>query len=163
KWRRWQYARHWDAVMSVARLAVAHRGRVVVPVLDKVTSTGCTDLVRVRLVSGQCPADYASRTDNLAHGFGAFLCRGRTARPPAPPGGPRTALAPPHPRAATPPPSPPPAMADLRALPVGRREDGTIWSVRLHGTHLLIAGSTGAGKGSILWGLVRALLGHLQA
>ncbi len=58
---------------------------------------------------------------------------------------------------------PTPAAADLRALPVGRREDGTVWSVRLHGTHLLIAGSTGAGKGSILWGLVRALLGHMQA
>ena len=34
--------------------------------------------------------------------------------------------------------------------------------MRLHGTHLLIAGSTGAGKGSILWGLVRSLIGHLQ-
>jgi S-DNA-T family DNA segregation ATPase FtsK/SpoIIIE len=54
-------------------------------------------------------------------------------------------------------------MADLRALPVGRREDGTVWQVRLHGTHLLIAGSTGAGKGSILWGLVRALLGDMRA
>jgi len=37
--------------------------------------------VTVRLVSGQCPADYAARTDNLAHGFGAHLCRVRTARP----------------------------------------------------------------------------------
>ena len=30
--------------------------------------------------------------------------------------------------------------------------------IRLHGTHLLIAGATGAGKGSYLWGLVRAML-----
>jgi S-DNA-T family DNA segregation ATPase FtsK/SpoIIIE len=30
------------------------------------------------------------------------------------------------------------------------------WLVRLHGTHLLIAGATGAGKASLLWGLVRA-------
>jgi len=28
RWRRWQYARHWDGVMTVARLAVAHHGRV---------------------------------------------------------------------------------------------------------------------------------------
>ena len=26
-------------------------------------------------------------------------------------------------------------------------------AIRLHGTHLLIAGATGAGKGSYLWGL----------
>jgi S-DNA-T family DNA segregation ATPase FtsK/SpoIIIE len=53
---------------------------------------------------------------------------------------------------------PDPARPDLKALPVGRREDGLPWLVRLHGTHLLIAGATGAGKGSLLWGLVRAML-----
>jgi S-DNA-T family DNA segregation ATPase FtsK/SpoIIIE len=159
RWRRWQYARHWDGVMTVARLAVAHHGRVLVPVLGKVVSTGCTDLVTVRLVSGQCPADYAARTDNLAHGFGAHLCRVRTARP----GRITLELVRRDALATVIPAFPTPPAAHLRALPVGRREDGTTWLVRLHGTHLLIAGSTGAGKGSILWGLVRALLGHLQA
>jgi DNA segregation ATPase FtsK/SpoIIIE, S-DNA-T family len=81
KWRRWCYARRRPGVMTVARLAVSHRGRVLVPVLGKVISNGCTDLVRVRLVSGQCPADYADRAENLAHGFGVFLCRVRSARP----------------------------------------------------------------------------------
>jgi S-DNA-T family DNA segregation ATPase FtsK/SpoIIIE len=57
---------------------------------------------------------------------------------------------------------PSPAAPDLRALPVGRREDGTLWSVRLHGTHLLIAGSTGAGKGSVIWGLIRALMSPMR-
>src|SRR5205814_1494028 len=56
-----------------------------------------------------------------------------------------------------------PAVPDLRALPVGRCEDGTVFTIRLHGTHLLIAGSTGAGKGSYLWGLVRALLPAMAA
>ncbi len=51
-----------------------------------------------------------------------------------------------------------PDMTDLRALPVGRREDGTPFAIRLQGTHLLIAGATGAGKGSYLWSLVRAML-----
>jgi S-DNA-T family DNA segregation ATPase FtsK/SpoIIIE len=41
---------------------------------------------------------------------------------------------------------------------VGRREDGLSWCVRLHGTHVLIAGATGAGKASLLWGLIRAML-----
>ncbi len=56
-----------------------------------------------------------------------------------------------------------PAHPDLRALPVGRREDGSPWLVRLHGTHLLIAGATGAGKASLLWGLVRAMFPLMQA
>ena len=51
-----------------------------------------------------------------------------------------------------------PARVDLRALPVGRREDGLPWLVRVHGTHMLIAGATGAGKASLLWSLVRAML-----
>jgi S-DNA-T family DNA segregation ATPase FtsK/SpoIIIE len=42
-------------------------------------------------------------------------------------------------------------------LQVGRREDGLPWLVRLHGTHVLLAGATGAGKASLLWGLVRAM------
>ncbi len=67
--------------MTISRLAPQHRGRILVPVLGKVTSTGCTDLVHVRLVSGQSPADFTNRADNLAHGFGAFICRVRTARP----------------------------------------------------------------------------------
>ena len=55
-----------------------------------------------------------------------------------------------------------PANPDLKALPVGRREDGLPWLVRLHGTHVLIAGATGAGKASLLWGLVRAMFPLMQ-
>jgi len=56
-----------------------------------------------------------------------------------------------------------PADPDLKALPVGRREDGSPFTIRLRGTHLLIAGATGAGKGSYLWSLVRAMLPLLTA
>ena len=56
-----------------------------------------------------------------------------------------------------------PATPDLKALPVGRREDGLPWLVRLHGTHVLVAGATGAGKASLLWGLVRAMFPLMQA
>jgi S-DNA-T family DNA segregation ATPase FtsK/SpoIIIE len=132
---------------------------ILLPVLGKVTSTGCTDLVHVRLVSGQSPADFADRADNLAHGFGARLFRVRTFRP----GWVLLELVRRDALAVIIPAFPIPATADLRALPVGRREDGTLWSVRLHGTHLLVAGSTGAGKASILWGLIRALLSLMRA
>ena len=58
---------------------------------------------------------------------------------------------------------PVPAHPDLKALPVGRREDGLPWLVKLHGTHVLIAGATGAGKASLLWSLVRAMFPLMQA
>jgi S-DNA-T family DNA segregation ATPase FtsK/SpoIIIE len=152
-WRAWGYRRKWPAVMTIADLAPFYRGRIILPVLVKVTSTRHVDRVAVRLVSGQSVADFAVRADNLAHGFRALLCRVRTAR-----SGAvvlefvrRDALA------AVIPALPIPIRADLRALPVGRREDGLPWLVKLHGTHLLIAGATGAGKASLLWGLVRAM------
>ena len=52
---------------------------------------------------------------------------------------------------------PVPEVCDLGAVPVGRREDGEPWTVRLRGSHTLIAGATGAGKGSVIWSLIRAL------
>jgi len=159
RWRWWFYRRHWHAVMTITRLAPSYRGRVVVPVLGKVTVAGCTDQITVRLVSGQFPADFAARAGGLAHGFRVHLCRVRSSAP-----GQvvlelvrRDALASPMPAL------PVPIVTDLRALPVGKREDGGLFSIRLQGTHLLIAGATGAGKGSYLWGLVRALLPAMAA
>jgi DNA segregation ATPase FtsK/SpoIIIE, S-DNA-T family len=158
-WRASAYRRRWPAVMTIADLAPFYRGRIILPVLVKVTSTRYVDRVAVRLVSGESATDFAARADNLAHGFGAMLCRVRTAR-----SGAvvlefvrRDALA------AIIPALPIPDRADLRALPVGRREDGLPWLVKLHGTHLLIAGATGSGKASLLWGLIRAMLPLMRA
>ena len=144
--------------MTIAGAAPWYQGRVILPVLGKVTATRYTDRVQVRLVSGQSAADIAKCAENLAHGFGALLCRVRSAR-----SGRvvlefvrRDALA------AIIPAVPIPASPDLKALPVGRREDGLPWLVRLHGTHVLVAGATGAGKASLLWGLVRAMFPLMQ-
>ncbi len=159
RWRWWFYRRHWQAVMTITRLAPAYRGRVVVPILGRVRVTGYTDVVSVRLVSGQSPADFADRAEGIAHGFRAHLCRVRSSAP-----GTvvlelvrRDTLAEPMPALAI------PDVTGLRALPVGKREDGGLFTVRLAGTHLLIAGATGAGKGSYLWGLVRAMLPAMAA
>ncbi len=158
KWRRWHYRRHWAAVMTIGRLAPVYQGRLLLPVLGKVTSTGYTDRVAVRLVSGQSAADFTARAENLAHGFGAVVCRVRTGRP----GSVVQELVRRDALAAIVPALPIPAETDLRALPVGKREDGTPWTVRLQGTHLLLAGATGAGKASLLWGLIRAMLPAMQ-
>ena len=134
------------------------RGRLLLPVLGKVTSTRYTDRVQAGIVSGQSAEDFARRAEALAHGFGALLCRVRSARL-----GRlvlefvrRDALA------VVIPALPISATANLKALAIGCREDGAPWLVRLHGTHLLVAGATGAGKGSVIWGLIRALVPALR-
>jgi DNA segregation ATPase FtsK/SpoIIIE, S-DNA-T family len=159
QWRTWHYRRRWAGVMTIGRLAPVYQGWVLLPVLGKVSATSYTDQVQVRLVSGQSAADFAARADNLAHGFGAMLCRARSASP-----GAlvlefvrRDALAAIIPALTI------AVRVDLRALPVGRREDGQAWLVRIHGTHVLIAGATGAGKASLLWSIVRAMLPAMVA
>jgi DNA segregation ATPase FtsK/SpoIIIE, S-DNA-T family len=159
RWRWWYYRRHWHAVMTVAGLAPAYRGHTVVPVLASVEAGACTDRLTVRLVSGQSPTTFTDQAEALAHGFRVLLCRVLTTSP----GAVilelvrRDALA--EPMTALPIPIDP----DLKALPVGRCEDGSAFRIRLSGTHLLIAGATGSGKGSYLWGLVRAMLPLLVA
>ena len=144
--------------VTIAGAAPWYQGRVILPVLGKVTATKYTDRV-------MRPA-------------GLRAVRGRLRRPRGEPGARvrRPAVPGPHGRsgavvlefvrrdalAALVPALPDPRPPDLRALPVGRREDGLPWLVRLHGTHLLIAGATGAGKASLLWGLVRAMFPLMQ-
>ena len=51
----------------------------------------------------------------------------------------------------------PTAAIDLAAVPVGMTETGPSWRVPLLGHHLLVAGATGAGKGSVLWSLIAGI------
>jgi S-DNA-T family DNA segregation ATPase FtsK/SpoIIIE len=159
RWRWLRYRARWNSVLDVAGLTEPGRSRVLVPILGNVTAGPCADRMNVRLVGGQSPQAFADKAEHLAHGLGVLSCRVRTGLP-----GSivlelvrRDALAVPIPAL------PIPDVTDLRALPVGRCEDGTVLALRLHGTHLLIAGATGSGKGSYLWGLVRALLPAIVA
>jgi S-DNA-T family DNA segregation ATPase FtsK/SpoIIIE len=154
QWRGWFYRRRWQAAMTLAGLAPSYRGRVLVPLLVGVQAAGAVDVVTVRLVTGQAPDAFADRTTNLAHAFGAQLCRIRDARPGTVTlefvrsdtlAQPITAL-------------PINPAVNLAAVPVGCREDGSPWLLRLLGSHVLIAGATGSGKGSVIWSAVRAML-----
>jgi len=154
RWRGWFYRRRWHAAMTLGGLAPMYRKRVLVPVLVGVRASKSLDVVTVRLATGQAPGDFADRAVTLAHAFGAELCRVRELGP-----GVITlefvradTLA--HPFGAL----PYPAETDLSALPIGRAEDGGPWLLRLLGTHVLIAGATGSGKGSVIWSAIRALL-----
>jgi DNA segregation ATPase FtsK/SpoIIIE, S-DNA-T family len=154
RWRRWHYQRDWCHVMTVAGLAVRYRSRPLLPRLGRVSVTSHVDRLEVRLVAGQSPDDFAARAGNLAHGFSAMSCRIRAASP----GAVVVELVRSDALAGIIPALPTPQHADLRAVPVGRREDGCPWTIRLHGSHVLLAGSTGAGKASLLWGIVRGIL-----
>ena len=153
-WRHWYYRRRWHAVMTITGLAPVYQGRVLLPVLADVHAGGSVDRISVRLVSGQSPADFADRAEGIAHGLKVHLCRVR----PVAPGlivlelVRRDALADPIPAL------PLAEQTELAALPVGRCEDGSPWLLRLLGSHVLIAGATGAGKGSVLWSVIRAML-----
>jgi S-DNA-T family DNA segregation ATPase FtsK/SpoIIIE len=154
RWRWWFYRRRWHATMTLAGLAPFYGGRVLLPVLGDVIANGAVDLVPVGLVTGQAPQDFADRADQLAHAFGALLCRVRSDAP----GSITLELVRADTLAAPIPALPFRTGTDLSGLPVGVQENGSAWLLRLLGTHVLIAGATGSGKGSVIWSMLRALV-----
>jgi hypothetical protein len=82
-WLRWWfYRRRWKAAMTLAGLAPDYRVQPVLPVLGGVHRAGAVDLVRAGLVTGQAPADFEARAENLAHTRAMTTCNG--ARPHSP-------------------------------------------------------------------------------
>ena len=155
------------------------RGAEYLPKLLRVSSTGCVDRVWVRMLPGQVFDDWSARSERLAQPFGVQECRVRTTRArhrlelwflmsdpltePIPPEpltlGDDTASVPgidvgpdadKH-RASD------SGGVDLARVPVGLCEDGTPYRLRLLGTHVLVVGATGSGKGSVSWSTLHAL------
>jgi S-DNA-T family DNA segregation ATPase FtsK/SpoIIIE len=118
------------------------------------------DVLRVRMVTGQIPEDFAKNAERFAHTFGVSAVRVRPGRKPGlvlvtmVRRDPLTALVDPLPVVASP---------EFRALPLGTREDGRPYELRLFGTQVLVAGATGAGKGSVIWSFVRSLTGGVAS
>ncbi|MBP2471503.1 S-DNA-T family DNA segregation ATPase FtsK/SpoIIIE [Crossiella equi] len=157
EWRRWTvYGWQWRSVMRLTDLTKSIRGAEYRPKLGRVRADGWRDRVRVRMVKGQAPEQWELRASGLAHAFGASSCRVRVRKPgrleldmvhrdplvrpiPVPELGAKT------------------TVVDLKRLVVGRVENGRPFTLRVLGNHLLIVGSTGAGKGSVMWSLVWAL------
>jgi S-DNA-T family DNA segregation ATPase FtsK/SpoIIIE len=148
----------WQPAMVTASLAVRVEGTEYLPKVVSVRSTGCVDVVRVRMLPGQTLSDWAANAPRLAQTFGVVDCRVRSV--------PKRA----HDLAlwflSTDPLTKPVAPfdsqdyghgLDLTALPVAMGEDGLVHRVRLLGAHLLVVGATGSGKGSVIWSLVAAL------
>lgn len=51
----------------------------------------------------------------------------------------------------------PPTSAEATAVEIGRRENGSAWILRVADLHTLTVGCSGAGKGSIFWGIAGGL------
>jgi S-DNA-T family DNA segregation ATPase FtsK/SpoIIIE len=50
-----------------------------------------------------------------------------------------------------------PTSTEATAVEIGRRENGTAWILRVAGLHTLTVGCSGAGKGSVFWGIAGGL------
>lgn len=145
----------WQPAMVTTALAVRVEGTEYLPRLVSVRSTGCLDVVRVRMLPGQTLSDWAANAPRLAQTFGVVDCRVRSVPKRAHDltlwflsTDPLTAPVAPFEHANVP---------DLSALPVAMGEDGLVHRLRLLGAHLLVVGATGSGKGSVIWSLISAL------
>ena len=134
--------------------------------LKRVRFTGATDHLLIALPAGITPDTVAAACDSLAHAWRALRVRVR----PAGPGWvwldiTRTdTLTRPVVLGAVPVLTDPAAvLAGLAGLSVGVLEDGSSWRLKLRGAHVLIAGTTGSGKSSLLWAIVAGLSTAIHA
>jgi len=161
RWRRvWVYRRRWAAAMATTGLAVSFGGDRYVPQLLRVRCDRWADRVTVRMLPGQTPDDWGQVALRLAYTFRTMTARAQAGTRPD-----RVVLVfrRADPLGAVVPPLPVPAVPDLSALPLGLTEDGDGYQLRLARSHLLIAGATDCGKGSVIWALLSALGNAIRA
>jgi DNA segregation ATPase FtsK/SpoIIIE, S-DNA-T family len=154
RWRRWWvYQRRWAKILALHGLTATLDDDVVVPGLRLARLGRSADVLTVRLNPGQAPADWQKQSEALAHAFGALAVMVRCPKP----GWVRLTVTH-HDRLARGWRLPTPReKIDLTAVPVGVREDGPLWLLPILGRHILIAGATGAGKGSVIWAILAGL------
>jgi len=156
RWLTWsRYTRSWESTCTLHGLTATLHDRTLTPTLRTITIGKTTDVLAVRIVTGQSAADWHKQSDALAAAWRAdritivstapgelkiTLMRGDVLAEP---------IGLPLPTPATP--------VDLGAVSVGITETRHHWQLPLLGHHVLIAGATGAGKGSVLWSLIAGI------
>jgi S-DNA-T family DNA segregation ATPase FtsK/SpoIIIE len=152
RYRRSKHRNRWASVCALNGLTPTLDSTPLIPRLRKVRIDPTVDTLTVDMIPGQTLADWSGKCDALAHGWRVPSV---TAASPAPGAVVLTIRTRDH--LATPIPLPAPATTNLDAVTIGVTEDGTPWAVRAAGRHILVAGATGAGKGSVVWALLAGL------
>jgi S-DNA-T family DNA segregation ATPase FtsK/SpoIIIE len=158
--RLWIYRRRWASTMATCGLATSFAGDRYVPQLLAVRCDRYGDRLTVRMLPGQIPDDWACAAERIAYAFRLRDGRAHTAGRPD-----RVELRflRRDPLAGTVAPLPVPQVPDFAGLALGVREDGEAYRLRLAGSHVLIAGATNSGKGSVIWSVIRALAGGVRS
>lgn len=159
--RRWlQYVGlRWRRVMDDCDLTRVRRGsqELLVPRVLRVRAvTPSIDTITVRMVNGQKPSMWEERAEELAHAFGVERLAVSLVRP----GVIALLVERCNPFTETVPAPEIPDTADevdLNALVVGDDEYGDDFTLRLPGRCVLVVGTMGAGKGSLIWAPLRAM------
>ncbi|MFC8046785.1 hypothetical protein [Nocardia sp. NPDC057353] len=71
----WRYTRRWRRLLAACNLTLRDGERTFCPRLLSVAVGTSTDVVRVKMLAGQSPADFENRAEHLAHAFGADAAR----------------------------------------------------------------------------------------
>jgi S-DNA-T family DNA segregation ATPase FtsK/SpoIIIE len=163
-WRRWA-RRCWTALAVERGLAAplpvvyrSGRSRPVrqssIPTLVQVATRGDTLILLVRTRAGQTRDELEAAVPAVATAADAVSYRVRAVSPSVVRIDlvMRDTLA--SPTAAT---LPVGELGRLDGVRLGRRQDGACWELALRGRHTLVVGCSGAGKGSVLWGVAAGL------
>ncbi|PXX07250.1 FtsK/SpoIIIE domain-containing protein [Mycolicibacterium moriokaense] len=162
RWRIWWVYRHrWTAICALHSLTAKLDDRTLVPALRSVTLGATSDVAEVAILTGQSVADWQNKSAALAEALRARRVTIRSIKPGT------IAITAHHGDAlATPIRLPRPApdtTVDPSTLRVGVTDAGTWWRLPVLGQHILVAGATGAGKGSVLWSIIAALAPGVSA
>ena len=156
RWRTWWiYRRSWTAICALHGLTAALGERRLVPTLRSVSLGTSCDVLAVQILIGQSVADWQNKTVALAEGLRAQRLTIRSTNP-------REITITAHHRDAL---ANPIALrrptrdtrVNLAHVGVGATEAGKWWRLPVLGHHILVAGATGSGKGSVLWSIVAGL------
>jgi S-DNA-T family DNA segregation ATPase FtsK/SpoIIIE len=162
QWNRWfRYARLWRAMCVNLGLTSVNDGDRYYPRIISARRDGEGDILTVQLLSGQHPADWVKVASRISYTFDALACTVKAKRSRWSRSRVRLHLRMRDALASVLAPLPVPAVPDVSRVVIAIRSSGAKVVVSLR-MHLLIAGASGSGKGSVLWAILSALAAGIR-